>query len=326
MSHAQNETTTPWSKALGAGLIGSIVIGLVALAFLWPAKTAEPQQFPIAITGSSPQQVAAIKNGIAQNAGNKVTFVDAANRDDALQKIEKREVFGALVLSAPRPEALTASANGPAANGVMTTITTALQQKMSQAANGNTQKATVTVTDVVPMHNPKFDIALLALPLALGGIIGGVIISRVVRGRWQQLGTLAVYSLLAGVVLYGIVQSWFDVLPANFIAIAGAFSLGIFATASIVTGAYVQFGMRGLAVVAALTILLANPLSGMAIPSLFLPEPWGAIGQDLTVGAAGTLLRTAAYFPAADVLAPLMTLSIWSVVGVAAIVFKKQYR
>ena len=330
MEQLKQEKRTSWIKAIGIGLGGACIVGLITLAFLWPSKVAEPREYPVAIAGNIPQ-LASVKEGIAKNAGSAIKLIDVADREEAVRKIKNREVFGALIMGMPRPEVLTASANGQAANAVTMSIATSLQEKLNNLpVNPSTSKATstpkitLTTTDIVPAHSPKFDIAQLALPLALGGILGGVMISRLVRGRWLQLAALGVYSLVAGGTLYLIIQNWFDLLPAQFGLITSALSLGIFATASFIVGSYARFGMRGVAIAGAFTMLVANPLSGMAIPSLFLPEPWGVVGQWLTIGAAGTLLRTVTYFPSAEVLTPVVVLCAWSVMGVAGTLLKKR--
>lgn len=331
MNKHQLEGETTWARVFGIGFVGALVVGLVALAFLWPAKVAQPHDYPVAITGSSTQQITTIKQETAQNSSDVIKFVDAASREEAIRMISEREVFGALIMNAPNPEILIASANGQTTNAVMTTMATTLQTKLNEMAasrpvlNGvSAQKPEVKTTDIIPAHNLKFDIAQLALPLVFGGIIGGTVVARIIRGRWQRLGALAVYAFFASAVLYLITQTWFGLLPNNFWTIAGAFSLGIFATSSFVAGSYALFGMRGLVAAGATTMLLANPLSGLVVPSLFLPEPWGVIGQGLTVGATGTLVRAAAYFPTSAVTTvPIMVLGIWSVLGVAAISLKK---
>ena len=326
----QSKKVTSWMKVMSIGLVGPLVVALISLAFLWPAKVAEPRHYPIAITGDNTQQVTAVKDGIKQNAGDAIDFVDVENREDAVNKIERREIYGAIVMNMPSPEVLTASANGQVTNTVITTMAGTIQAKINEMAaqtphpkGAPTPAIKVTTTDVVPSHVTKFDIAQLGLPLVFGGIIGGAVIARLIRGRWQRLSALTVYALFAGCMLYLIVQSWFDLLPANFWGISGAFSLGIFATASFVAGLQVLFGVRGFAVAAATTMLLANPLAGLAIPAVFLPEPWAVIGQGLTIGAAGTLLRVVSYFPAAEVTAPLAVLGAWSIAGALAVISKR---
>ena len=43
-------------------------------------------------------------------------------------------------------------------------------------------------------------------------------------------------------------------------------------------------------------LFISNPISGLATGPQWLPHPWGTIGQFLPVGAAGTALRSVAYF------------------------------
>jgi hypothetical protein len=321
------ESPTKWSKVFSVGLAGALIVGVIALAFSWPAKTAEPRSVPIAITGNNAQQVAMIKQQLKDNAGDKIDLVSVADRSEAVSEIETREAFGAIVLDMPSPEVLTASGNGAAANGVITSMAATLQAKLAEmsAKNPAAPKVTVKTTDVVPSHTATFDIAQLTMSLVFGGVIGGLLTAAAVRGRWQRLATLAVYAVVVGNVLYLVLHTWLDVLPAGYLAITGALTLGIFATASFVAGAYVVGGLIGLYTAILLTMLVANPISGLAIPPVFLPEPWGAIGQGLTIGAGGTLLRGAAYFPVAEVLtAPIIVLSVWSVAGIAGVVSRNR--
>lgn len=328
----QTNQQTPWAKVFGIGAVLSLVIGLIAVAFLWPVTVAEPRNYPIAVTGTNPQQVAMVKQALSQGTGTTFKLVDVATRDDALQKMKNREVLSALVLVAPQPEVLTASANGQATNAVALSLAANVQAKVSAFAasqprpvNTPAPAATVKTTDVVPAQVAKFDIAQLALPLLLGGLVGGVFVSVIVSGRGQRLTALSVYAVCAGIAMYLILNTWFGLLPGDFMPLSAGFALGIFATAVVVAGSYVLFGAKGMALAAALTLLVANPLSGMALPAVFLPEPWGALGQSMTIGAAGALVRGITYFPVSEVLStPLWTLGLWSVAGALAIVARNR--
>lgn len=77
------------------------------------------------------------------------------------------------------------------------------------------------------------------------------------------------------------------------------------------------FGRVGTGLGAIVMVLFANPISAASVPVQFLLQPWGAIGQLLPPGAAGTLLRDLSYFPAADATGPWLLLSVWFVVGLA---------
>ncbi len=58
-----------------------------------------------------------------------------------------------------------------------------------------------------------------------------------------------------------------------------------------------------------------NPLAGIATTSAWLPSGLGTFGQILPPGAAGTLVRSAAYFDGAGGFVALSTLAAWIVVG-----------
>ena len=320
--HGQHLVTSWWTS-VAVGIGGSLLVGLIALAFLWPTKTAAPHEVPIAITGNS-QQVAMVTKAIETNAGDKIELVQVDTRDAAIDKMQHREAYGAIVLSA-KPEVLTASANGQAANAIIINLATtleasldaAVQAKLPAGVYGST--ITVTKTDVIPAYNTSFDIAQLAMPIVFGGTIGSILVLVLTHGRYRRLLALAIYAVLAGNVMFLILHTWFDVLPGDYWPIVGAFTLGIFATSSFVAGMYTLLGLPGMALAAVTNLLIANPMSGIAIPPTFMPWIWGDIGQLFTVGASGTLLRGAIYFPVAEVVTtPTIVLSIWSVLGVVA--------
>ena len=318
-----------WQKSVLAGLVSATVVGILALAFLWPAKTAAPRQVPIGITGNK-QQVALATKAIEANAKDKIDLVVLSSRDEAVTEMKHRNIFGAIVLSGA-PEALTASANGPALNGVITNLAVNLESGLNKAAAqkvpAGVQPPQVTLkkTDVIPAYAASFDISQLALPIVLGGTVGSILVLVRTYGRWQSLTALAVYSLLAGVVMFLILHTWFKVIPNEFWSIVGAFSLSTFAIGSFVAGMYTLLGFRGVSMAAVVNLLIANPMSGMMVPALFMPWVWGTIGQLFAVGAAGTLLRGVSYFPVSEVLLmPIIVLAVWSTVGIVAMLSRDQ--
>ena len=66
-------------------------------------------------------------------------------------------------------------------------------------------------------------------------------------------------------------------------------------------------------------MVVANPWSGVASAPELLPEPAGVIGQWLPTGAAGSALRSVAYFDGAAVGGPLVVLAAWAVAGLALV-------
>jgi hypothetical protein len=292
---------TKWAVAVGFGVIGSLIVGLVVLAFLWPIATASAKDLPIAIAGPS-GQVAAVEKAADANAPGAIDFTTVSDRDAAVSKIKDRTVYGAIVLGAS-PEVLTASAGTPAATQLLTGLAAQLQGQLAQqiaAAGGDPSQAKVTVTDVVPLAGTdKTGSGLLAasFPLVLGGMLGGILVALLVVGVVRRLLALFVYAIAAGFVIAVILQPWFGILQRNFLVNAAALALAMLATAAIIVGFNALIGSPGIAVGAVLTILVGNPISGAALPQQFLVGPWGAIGQFFVPGAASGLVRELSYFP-----------------------------
>ncbi|MDQ4500737.1 ABC transporter permease [Sinomonas sp. ASV322] len=349
-AHRADTTTgahTPWAHALRAAALAAAIVCVVLIAFAWPSVTAKVQNLPIAAVGS-PDQISQVTSKAPQGALDVRT---ASSRDDAIAQIQRREVYGAIVLG-KSPEILVASAASPVASQALTQIGAQMQQGIQQqviaqlkqalqqaqqraqspqagapqtgAPQGATPAAgsqavpTVTVTDVAPLSSddPRgTGLAIAGLPLVIGGILGGVLISLLVSGTWRRFGAVLAYGVAGGLGLAGILQGWFHILQSSYLLNAAAIGLGIAATAAIITGLNALIGRAGIALGAVITILIGNPISSLTQPREFLPAPWGDVGQWFVPGASGTLLRELSYFPSADAAFPWLVLAGWAVVG-----------
>ena len=98
--------------------------------------------------------------------------------------------------------------------------------------------------------------------------------------------------------------------------------LGLYVAAALLfmLGLGSLFGRAGLAVGAALALLVGNPLSGLASAPELLPAGWGALGQFLPQGATATLLRSTAFFAGAGASTAILVLMCWALAGAAMIV------
>ncbi|MFJ4169633.1 ABC transporter permease [Paenarthrobacter sp. NPDC089714] len=336
-------THTPWPHALRTALLAAVAVCTVLLAFAWPSVTAKVQNLPVAAVGSA-EQIAQITS---QAPAGALDVRTASSRDDAVNLIRQRQVYGAIVLGTS-PEILVASAGSPVASQALTQmgaqmqsqiqaqVIAKLQAALAQAALGaatgappqsaqGTQPAAVpqvAVTDVVPLSSddPRgTGLAVAGLPLAMGGMIGGVLISLLVSGTWRRLGAILAYGVIAGLGLAGILQGWFHTLQGSYWANAGAIGLGVVATAAIIVGLNALIGRAGIAVGAVITLFVGNPLSSLTQPKEFLPAPWGDVGQWMVPGASGTLLRDLSYFPDASAAFPWLVLACWAVAGAVLI-------
>lgn len=320
---------TPWLRTGVLGVVLSAVVCVIVLAFSWPSVTLNPQNVPIAISGPAPA-VQQLESALDKQADGAFTLITVSDRDAAVAKITSRSAYGAIILGTS-PEVLTASAAGTATNALMTQLHTQLQLMATQqaaaaaTAAGATTVPTIGVplTDVVPLVSTDargVGLTAAALPLVFGGMIGGIGITFAVSGAWRRVFALAVYSVVGGLAIAGIMQGWFGFLGGSFWANAGAFGLTLLAMGATIVGFASVLGRIGVAVGPVLFMLIGNPISGAAFPKEFLPVPWGAIGQFLPPGAGISLLRDTSYFHDANPAFPILVLCAWAIFGLILIV------
>ncbi|WP_243077158.1 hypothetical protein [Microbacterium sp. SS28] len=347
MSHTSEVTPRPtkWGFAALFGVLGALIVAIVVMAFVWPTATAQAQNLPVGISGPA-QAVSAIEDVLAEQDPSPLALEAVDSRADAVQRIEQREIYGAILLG-DQPEVLVASAASPAAAQALRAIATQLQTKIDDtaqealtaqltgivgalqagqmpqlpegAAGGIPQVPTVTVTDVVPLADGDHTgagIGASLFPLVLGGMLAGILLTLLVQGVVRRLVGLIVFGVAAGVLIVLVMQMWFGILAGDWLLNAAVVATSVTATGAFVIGMSALIGPRGIGVAAAITMLIANPLAAAAIPVQFLPEPWGAVGQWFVPGASANLLRSTSYFPDAPTTAQWLVLAAWIVGGV----------
>jgi hypothetical protein len=333
---------TRWRFAVVFGLLGSLLVAVLVTAFIWPAATSSPKNLPVGISGPA-DRVAAVTKVLDEQDPSPIALVDVSSRDDAIDRIQHREIYGAILLDGP--EVLIATGASPAAAQALRGVATELQSQIDatvQAAlvaqlkaigqaiasgqppalpegGAPTETPKVTLTDVVPLADSDptgAGIAAAAFPLTLGGMLGGILLSLLVAGAVRRLVGLAVFGVAAGALSALVLQTWFGLLQGEWLLNAAALGLGMTATAAFIIGMNAVFGRVGLGIAAVITVLFANPLSAAAVPVQFLPEPWGQIGQWFVPGAASNLLRSLSYFPDAATAVQWSVLLGWTALGV----------
>jgi len=287
----------------------TVVLTVLLIAFAWPATRSEPRDLPVAIVGP-PAVVAQITGALEGAMPGAFELLNQPDRAAAVAAIENREVYGAVVVGQQGPEVLTASAASPAVAQILTQLAGRLSSQ---------QPGTVaTVTDVVPVpaDDPRgAGLAAGALPLVLGGILAAAALTQLVRpGASRILGALA-FSVTGALALTAVLQFWLGSLEGNYWANASVIALSVAATSVTLLGLEWLLGTAGLGLGAAIMMLLGNPLSGLASSPEMLPTGWGALGQLLPPGAAGTALRSVAFFDGAGVGRPLLVLFAWLAAG-----------
>jgi hypothetical protein len=285
------------------------LLAVLLIAFAWPAARSQPRDLPLAVVGT-PAAVAQVSGGLEQALPGGFDIQAVADRAAAVKAIENRDVYGAIVLDPQSAEVLTASAGSPA----VAQILAQLPARLAAQYPGVTPK----VTDVVPVpaDDPRgAGLAAGALPLVLGGILAAAALTQLVQaGVGRVIGAVG-FAITGGLALTAILQFWLGSIDGNYWQNASVIALSVAATSITLLGLEWLLGTPGLGLGSAAMMLLGNPLSGLTSAPEMLPSGWGALGQLLPPGAAGTALRSVAFFDGAGAGRPLLVLSCWFVGG-----------
>lgn len=131
-------------QALVAAVFAAAIVSVVLLAFSWPTVTSDPRDLPIAAVGDQEQI-----DQIAENAPEgMLDLKQVDSRDEAVQLIHEREVYGAFILG-DEPEILTSSAASPAVAQQLNGIGTSMQQKIDQQAISGMQDGMKKMQDAL---------------------------------------------------------------------------------------------------------------------------------------------------------------------------------
>lgn len=299
------------SKSVKA-VIG-VSLGLVTLltllitAFAWPTSEMEPRSLPLVVAGPE-AAVTQIETQLAANAGEDAFEVtSAADRAAAVEAIEEREAYGAIVAGPEGQEVLIASAASANVAQQLTQMATAM------GAEAGLQPK---VTDIVASaeDDPRGIVfGASALPLVIGGIMAGAITSLALTRTRDRVAAAFLIAAGGGLAMTGVVQGWLGALEGNYLANAGVVALGILAVALPIVGLRHIIGVAGVGVVALLILLVGNPLSGITSAPEMVPFGW--LGQLMPPGAAGSALRGLSFFDGAGTTTPLIVLACWAGVG-----------
>ncbi|ULH15070.1 hypothetical protein MF271_14055 [Deinococcus sp. KNUC1210] len=300
-------------RLLGVSALVALIISLLLVVFVWPAVHTAPNHLPLALVApsSAAQQ---LRQRLETARPGAFDLTDYGTEEQARQAIQRREVYGALLVTPTGPHILTASAASPAVAQLLTQIAGTLATPGSTAAK--------LVEDVVPatQDDPRqAGLGAAALPLVLSGMLSGLLLTRTFsRGRERVAGALLI-AVFSGLAVAGILQGGFGTLGGSYWINGLSLSLGIGATVFLILGLEANLGAAGLGLGAAILMLLGNPFSALASAPQMYPGVWGAVGQLLPPGAIGTLLRSTAFFNGSGWEAPVLVLSVWLLVGLALV-------
>jgi hypothetical protein len=295
------------TPVLAVVVLLTAVLTVLLIAFAWPSARSAPRDVPLAVAGPA-QAVAQVQGALEQAMPGALEITAVNDRAAAVDAIKDRDVYGAIVLDQQAPEVLTASAGGPAIAQILTQLSTRLAAESPQ----------LKVTDVVPLpaDDPRgAGLAGGALPLVLGGIVAAALLTQLVQGGSRRMAGALTFAVTGALALAAVLQFWLGSLEGNYFANAGVIAMSIGAISLTLLGLEWLLGSIGLGLGAATMMLLGNPLSGMTSAPEMLPSGWGALGQLLPPGAAGTALRSVSFFDGAGSAQSFLVLGCWLAFG-----------
>ncbi|GAA0296684.1 ABC transporter permease [Streptomyces turgidiscabies] len=291
-----------------------VLVALALWAFAWPAARIAPRDLPLGVAGPA-SAVTQVERQLSSHKGafELHHYADEAAARDA---VENRTVYGAVVVTAPGPKLLTASAASPL-------VAQFLQQAVTaQAARSGGPGAQVTTVDVVPAaaKDPRgAAFGASVLPLALAGVAAGAAVTLLGLRGVRAVGALLAAAALVGVVAAALVHSWLGVITGDWWTEAAVLGLTTLAVSGAVAGLAALLGTAGIGIGGLTVILLGNSFSGATSAPQLLPEPVGTIGQWLPPGAGASLLRSVSFFDGAASFGPALTLTWWAALGLGAV-------
>jgi prepilin-type processing-associated H-X9-DG protein len=293
-----------WRKSVVAVLGAPLLLAVLVVAFALPAARSAPHDVPIGVVGTPAQP------GEANLTAAGFEVHHFATADDARLAILHREIYGALVLGSPTEVGVLMAT---AASSTATGLIQAAGQKFAQMTG-----RTVAVDDLrsFPSSDPRgTGLAAGAFPLAVGGLMGGLIVMLLVPSVWGRLIAAAAFSVVGGLAIVATLQFVIGTFDGNFWMTSLAGMLGIAATCFTVLGLGQMLGNPGIGLAAVLLVLVGNPLSGLATGPEMLPPPSGTVGQFLPPGATGTLMRNVAFFDGHGTTTPTVILTCYLITG-----------
>lgn len=303
-------TTTDPPQKLAGILLGLLaILTVMLLAFAAPALNSGPQNLPLAVSGPEPgvSQIAATLEEQSPGAFEVTAYADS---DEAAEAILDRAAVGGIAVDGNAITIQLASGAGPAYAQLLQGVGSGLEQAGQE----------VHYQDLAPTSADDattIGVSTLGLPLIFGGMATAALLLVAYRGPvGMRLLGASTLALLGGFVAAAVLQFGFGAFDGAYWQISLVISAGILAIASFVLGLGTLLGRSGIALGALLMLLVANPLSGLANGPDWLPQPWGDTGQFLPLGAAGSLIRSVAYFDGGGAIAPALTLAAWILAGV----------
>lgn len=295
-------------RAAGLVLVLTAALAVLAVTFALPAAKSRPHDIPIGIAG--PQAATGqVARALEQRAPGAFDVTYYPGEQALREAIRDRQVYGGVSFG-PEPTVFTATGASPVVAQLLGQIGAGLAQQTGRP---------LSTEDLAPptAQDPRgAGLAAAALPITLAGILPAIALVLLVPGaRWTALTAAVGFAGLMGLTVALLLRYVLGSIEDNLWGVAAGLALGVLAALLVMLGLGALFGKVGLAIGAALALLVGNPLSGLTSAPEMLPGGWGTFGQLLPQGATATLLRSTAYFAGSGAAMAIAVLTCWAVAG-----------
>jgi hypothetical protein len=303
-------------------IVGGVVL-LVTLLFIVGAAIRDPRphDIPVGLSGP-PAAIEPLVAAFGQNAPGAFAFTTYESEDAARAAIDDRKVAGALVFGPGGPILVVAGGAGDA-------ITGGIGQAFGNAfAAQGVDLAVETVRPLPAGDAHGIVLFFLVLATAIASVAaGGATVLGGTRPQWLPASVIvATYALTAGVTGTA-VAAWLVGGYGDGLWLAmGVSTLLALAVGLVIAAAAGWAGGPGVALTAAIVVLLGLVSSGGPLGSAFLPDAYRAIAPWLPVGPASSAMRGALAFGGVAVLDGAAVLAAWAAVGIIGLVAADHWR
>lgn len=285
-------------------------VAVLVIAFAWPTSHLAPRHVPVAISGS-PDFVSRTTAELRSTGAGAFDVQVAPDAATAERMLQHDAVDGVFEETRSGPQLRLAAAGRPKVAQLLGDVEAKLLHS----------PARITDDVAAPRDDPGDAVfAIAGLPTMLGAIAVGVILTSLPGSRLIRVVRILGVALVSGVALTLVMNTWFGALTGSWWAVAGCYALGIGAVASAVGGLHSLFGRVGALGVAAVMMLLGNPLSSASSAPELLPNGWSDLGQALPPGALTSGLRAISFYGNHGASPHLFVLGAWVVVGLLLLV------
>ncbi|MFJ9466631.1 ABC-2 transporter permease [Streptomyces caniferus] len=303
---------SPYLPAVVLVLIVAAAAGLFAGSYTYAMANPTPRSIPTAVVGSpDTPPVRAFTQGMekALNASLRLTGYPTYGR--ARRAVDEQQEFAILRARGKGVELDVSGASGA-------TVAQLLAQ--SGAKVGTVIGVDVRIRDIKPLQkgDPR-GLALFYISLAavIIGFVGAIQLSVHARALEpaERIVCTAVYALLGGFCIAGVVDWWLSALRLPFVESWLILALTMFTSGMVFTMFNALIGRWAMIPTWGLMVLLGNPSSGGAVSWPLLPSALGLVGRWLPPGGSVNAQHTAVYFGGHQHAFPFLVLAGWSLLS-----------